>query len=116
MAEKHHELIDRAVTALKNQDYSAFAACFSEDGKYYDYCPSSNGGDNWFVYGREAIEMFFRNRFVHDHLIVSDPVPESERRASFFGAYDGPYLFSMFEIAETDEHGLIQKAVVHPTA
>jgi hypothetical protein len=109
------ELLDKAVAALRDRDYKTFASCFSEDGKYFDYCPSSNGGDNWFAYGRESVEMFFRNRFVHDHLTVSDPVPVSDWRASFFGAYDGPYLYAMFEIAEIGDDGLIQKAIVHPT-
>ena len=109
-------LLEKAINALKDQDYKTFAACFSEDGRYFDYCPSSNGYDNWFLYGKEAIEMFFRNRFAYDYLIVSDPVLEGESKASFFGAYDGPYLFAMLEIAEISDDGLIQKAVVYHTA
>jgi len=116
MSNPNDRLIEKALNALKDMDYKTFASCFSEDGKYYDFCPSSNGHDNWFAYGREAIEMFFRNRFTFSHLIVSDPVPESDTRATFFGAYDGPYLYAKFEIAEIAADGLIAKAVVAPTA
>jgi hypothetical protein len=107
-------MLEKALKALESRDYKALAACFSEDGKYFDYCPSCNGKDNYFVYGSAAVEMFFRNRFTFDLLTVSDPVAESDRTASFFGAYEGPYLFARFEIEELDAHGLIRKAVVHP--
>jgi len=107
-------MLEKALRALVEKDYKAFAACFSEDGKYFDYCPACNGKDNYFVYGSAAIEMFYRNRFTFDHVTVSEPVVEDEKTASFFGAYEGPYLFARFEIEEFDTAGLIKKAVVHP--
>jgi hypothetical protein len=107
-------MIEKALKALANKDYKALAACFTEDCKYFDYCPSCNGKDTYFVYGSACVEMFFRNRFTFDQLIVSDPVIEDEKTASFFGAYDGPYIFARFRIEETDATGLIKKAVVHP--
>jgi len=100
--------------ALERADYRGFAACFSENGKYLDYCPSSNGKDNWFCYGAAGIEMFFHNRFQLGHLSVASVRIEDEGRASFFGAYDGPYVYAMFEIQEIGEDGRIGKAVVHP--
>ena len=42
-------MIEKALKALAEKDYKTFAACFSEDCKYYDYCPSCNGKDNYFV-------------------------------------------------------------------
>ena len=107
-------MIEQAVRALADRDFRLFAGCFSEDGRYYDYCPSQNGKDNYFVYGRDAIEMFFRNRFTFDQLTVSDPVIEDDRTASFFGAYEGPYVFARFRIDALDGNGIIKKAVVHP--
>jgi hypothetical protein len=107
-------MLEQALKALAERDYKAFAACFSEDGKYFDYCPAMNGKDNYFVYGSAGIEMFFRNRFTFNLLTVSDPVVEDDKRASFFGAYEGPYLFARFELEALDENGLIKKAVVHP--
>jgi hypothetical protein len=108
-------LLMRAIDALKRTDFKAFASCFSEDGWYSDYCPSSNGGDNWFCFGSAGIEMFFVNRFAHGFFSLSCPKWESDFRASFFGAYDGPYVYAMFEIKEIGDDGLIRRAVVYPT-
>ena len=65
-------MIEKALKALSDMDYITFAECFSEDCKYFDYCPSCNGNENYFVYGSACIEMFFRNRFTFQRLIVSD--------------------------------------------
>lgn len=108
-------MIEKAVRALADRDFKAFAGCFSEDGRYFDYCPACNGKDNYVVYGSAAIEMFFRNRFTFDLLTVSDPVVEDDKTASFFGAYEGPYIFARFRIEALDDAGCIKKAVVHPT-
>lgn len=108
-------MIKKALKALADMDYKTLAECFSEDCKYFDYCPSCTGKENYFVYGSACIEMFFRNRFTFKRLIVSDPVVENETTASFFGAYDGPYIFAHFRIEEFDANGLIKKVVVHPS-
>jgi hypothetical protein len=107
-------MIDKALSALASRDFKAFAACFSSDGRYFDYCPSCNGKDNYFVYGQSAIEMFFGGKFEQDLLTVSDPVVEADGTASFFGAYEGPYVLARFCIDATDGDGLIKRAVVHP--
>lgn len=107
-------MLEKAINALAAGDYRAFAACFAEQGKFFDYGPSCNGLDNYFAYGRAHIEMFFRNRLVHGHLRVGQPRAESETRGSYFASYDGPYVFIRFEIEQTDAEGLILKAVAHP--
>jgi hypothetical protein len=100
--------------ALERKDPEGFAACFSEDGRIFDYCPPFNGEDAYFSYGSACIGQFYRNRLYFNHLIVSCPLVEDENTASYFGAYDGPYLFARFRIEAVDEDGLIRKAVVHP--
>jgi hypothetical protein len=107
-------MIQKALDALAAMDSVALAACFSEDCKYFDYCPSVNGKENYFIYGSDCIEMFFRNRFAHEHLVVSEPRAEDANTGSYFGAYSGPYVFARIQIEEFDENGLIKKAVVHP--
>jgi hypothetical protein len=107
-------MIEKALNALVNKDPAAFAECFSEDGKYFDYCPSCNEKDNFFVYGRDCVEMFFRSRFLLGYLTVSEALVEDANTGSFFAAYYGPYIFARFQIEEFDEKGLIKKAVVHP--
>ncbi len=108
-------MLEKAMKALAEKDYLTFAACFSEDCKYFDYCPSCNGEDDYYVYGNDCMEMFFRNRFTFNHLSVFDPVVENYSTANFFGSYDGPYIFARFRIEEFNADGLIKKAVVHPS-
>ncbi len=108
-------MIEKVLKALEEKDYRTFASCFADNGKFFDYGPSCNGLDNYFVYGRAHVEMFFRNRFVHDHLRIGQARAEGPTRGSYFASYDGPYVYIRFEIEETDENGLILKAVAHPT-
>ena len=110
----YNTLLKKIAAALEDRDSVAFADCFSKNGKYFDYCPMLNGGEDWVAYGSAGIEMFFRNRFAFDMLSVSDPVIESEKAMTFFGAYNGPYIYALFEIKEIGDDGLIQKAVVYP--
>ena len=107
-------MIERVLEALENGDYKSFSQCFSEFGRYFDYGPANNGLENYFCYGRDFIEMFFMNRFAHDHIRIGGTKKESETSGSYFAAYDGPYVYVRFEIEELDENGLIKRAVVHP--
>lgn len=109
-------MIERVLKALETQDYTALAACFSKDGRYFDYCPALHGAQNYFVYGREAVEMFFRNRFVHQHFEIGSPRVEGPDQGSYFGAYDGPFTYARIRIEAVDEAGLIQLLVASPAA
>lgn len=107
-------IIEKVMHAMEAGDYKALAECFADEGKMFDYGPSCNGWDNYFCYGRDHVEMFWRNRFVHDHVRVGQARVESETRGSYFAAYDGPYVYVRFEIESADDSGKILKAVVHP--
>ena len=107
-------MIEEVINALSSKNYKAFAKCFADNGKLFDYGPSCNGLDNYFCYGRDHVEMFFRNRFVHDHLRIGQARVESETTGSYFASYDGPYVYVRFEIEATDADGKILKAIVHP--
>jgi ketosteroid isomerase-like protein len=107
-------MIEKVMNALTEKDAGALAECFSEDCRYFDYCPSSNGEQNYFIYGRACIEMFFQNRFTFDYFEAGDPVIEDGNTASYFGAYCGPYVYARLRIEEYDDAGLIRKVVVHP--
>ena len=107
-------MIEKVMKALTEKDYETLASCFSENCVYFDYCPSMNGMANSYIYGNACINMYFRMMFVTDQLEVSIPVIESENRASYFGAYGGPYIYARLNIEEYDSAGLIKKAVVHP--
>ncbi|MBQ8830580.1 MAG: nuclear transport factor 2 family protein [Oscillospiraceae bacterium] len=105
-------MINKLLKALHEKDYFGLAACFAPNCKYYDYCPSLNGHENYFVHGREMVEMFFRNRFVHNHFEIASPRAESETEGTFFGSYDAPFVYARLRIEGTDENGLITKLVI----
>ncbi len=107
-------MIRSVMEAMTNKDWAALAACFEEDGKLFDYCPSCNGKENWFAVGSDGIMMFYHNRFSFEHLAVYDPVVEDENTANFFGAYDGPFIYARLKIEEYGGNGLIKKAIVTP--
>ena len=85
-------MIEKYIEAMLNGDYKALAACFAPHCRYFDYCPIGTNRDNYHVYGREAIEMFFHHKFTFRILSITDPVIESETSANFLVAYGGTYL------------------------
>ena len=107
-------MIERVIKALTEKDYNTIAECFSDDCTYIDYCPSLFGESGIFIYGKYSLEMILKNKFRSGAFEVSEPLVESETRASFFSVYDGPYVFARLDIEEYDDAGLIKKAVVHP--
>lgn len=76
-------MIEKYIEAMLNGDYKALAACFAPHCRYFDYCPIGTNRDNYHVYGREAIEMFFHHKFTFRILSITDPVIESETSANF---------------------------------
>ena len=107
-------MIEKVMKALTERDYKTLASCFSENCTYFDYCPSQNGKSNIFIYGNICMEMYFRKQFVLPDLEFAEPLIEGKDRASYFGAYGGPYIYARLEIEEYDSAGLIKKAVAHP--
>ena len=107
-------MIEKVMKSMAEKDYEALASCFSEDCVFFDYCPSQNGKLNSYVYGSACMEMYFRRKFVMGEFEIGEPLIESEKTASFFGAYDGPYVYARLNIEEFNGDGLIKKAIVHP--
>ena len=100
--------------ALVKQNEKALSACFAPDGQLLDYCPCVNGGSVYAIYGREGIELLYRGLFALDRLRVAEPDIKSDTEGTFFGAYDGPYVFAHLTIKEIDDGGFIKKAVISP--
>ncbi len=107
-------MIERIMDALEHKRFKELSECFSKDAVYTDYCPAMEGGECYYVYGREAIEMFFRNRFVHEHFEAASVRIESDVRATFFGYYDAPFVYASAEIEAADDDGLVSKFTVRP--
>lgn len=107
-------MIEKYIEAMMARDYQALAACFAAKCRYFDYCPIGVNRDNYHVYGRTAIEMFFHNKFTFGILSISDPVIESPTCANFLVAYGGTYLHARATIELYTEDGLIQELTVRP--
>lgn len=107
-------MIERIMNALENRQFRELSECFSKDAVYTDYCPALEGGECYYVCGREAIEMFFRNRFVHKHFEAASVRIESAKKATFFGYYDAPFVYAFAEIEGLDEEGLVTRFTVRP--
>ena len=107
-------MIEKVINAMTDKDYKTLASYFSEECKYFDYCPYLVGDSGFFIYGSRCLEMFFMTKLPTGVFKVAEPIIESENSANFFGSYNGPYLYARIKIEEYDESGLIKKVVVHP--
>lgn len=107
-------MIEKYIAAMQAQDYKALAECFAPKCRYFDYCPIGVNRDNYHVYGKTAIEMFFHNKFTFRIISISDPVIENDTTANFLVAYGGTYLHARATIELATEDGLIQELTVRP--
>ena len=82
--------IEKYVEAMENKDFAGLAELFTPDGILCDYCTTSASQQEYHIYGKEAINMFFRNKF---------------------GCYN---IMAIATVRETDENGLIQRLTVRP--
>ena len=107
-------MIEKVIKAMMDKDFKALALCFSDNCKYFDYCPSLVGESGYYIYGNDCLEMFFMTKLTNGEFVVAEPEIESENCASFFASYNGPYIYARLNIEELDSSGLINKAVIHP--
>ena len=77
-------VINDFVAAMQAKDHRALAACFAEECRLVDYCPSQVKRPNAFLYGRNAIEMFYHNKFMFGGFTMHDPRVVNERTVNFY--------------------------------
>lgn len=103
------------VRAMENKDHRALSQCFSDHCRLIDYCPSSIGKENSFIYGPRAVDMFYHNRFVLRSLSIHDPIIVDERTVNYYANYGGPLVHVMATIDSYDpKTGLIKDMVIRP--
>ncbi len=101
--------------ALSNKDYTGLSNCFAEQCRLFDYCPAGVGGENFYIYGKRAVDMFYHNKFILGGLKVADPVIVDERTLNFYGYYGGVVLHAVASIEAYDQQsGLISEMVIRP--
>lgn len=103
---------------MQNKDYKAVSELFDDNGSYNDYCPGmSQKQSEYHIFGREAIEMFLRNKFAFYQYGIQSPVVISDNEAVFISNLGGYFIKSVAKIEEFDPDGVdgkIKKLVVRP--
>lgn len=108
------KMIERYMKAMETKDYEALSQLFEEDGIIVDHCASGPAQSEYRVYGREAISMFYRNRFTFGRHSVREMTVIDDRRAAFVADYDGYLVMAIATIRYTSDSGLIGRLSVRP--
>lgn len=74
-----HSAIERYIEALETKDFKALGDLFTSDGHYCDYCPNGTSQHEYHLYGKEAITMFFQNKFLFRQYSILSPVILNDR-------------------------------------
>ena len=109
------KLIEQYIRALEQCDHTALSELFAPEGTIRDYCPTSTGrAHEYHVYGKEAIDMFFRNKFVFRQYHIYGAEILSDSQAKFFATIGGYCVMAIATIRRVDENGLIERLHVRP--
>lgn len=101
--------------AMENKDYTALSECFADHCRLFDYCPAGIGQDNFYIYGKRAVDMFYHNQFILGGLSVADPVIVDERTVNLYINYGGIIHHAVASIEAYDpKSGLISEMVIRP--
>ena len=106
------QIIDQYIEALENRDYVELANLFTPDGYYIDYSVSNTPQNDYHLYGREAISMFFRNRFLFRRYAITDPVVMNSRQAEFIARIDDYNIMVIANIQQETADGHIRRLTV----
>lgn len=106
--------IEKYIEAMENKDYAGLAELFTPNGILVDYCTTSASQPEYHIYGREAINMFFRNKFGFRRYSILDGVVINGHQAEFIANLAGYNILAIASVCEVDENGLINKLTVQP--
>ena len=106
--------IEKYVEARENKDYAGLANLFSPDGIINDYCTNSAAQNEYHIYGREAINMFFRNKFGFRKYSILDGEVVNSTQAEFIANFGGYNIMAIATVREVTEDGLIKRLTVRP--
>lgn len=108
-------MIQKLVEALQAKDYKAMASCFAEECRLFDYCPLRIKNENYYIYGRWAVEMFYHNKFILGGLSFLDPRIQDERTINLYISYGGQVNHALATVESWEpETGLIRELVIRP--
>lgn len=106
--------IEKYVEAMENKDYAGLANLFAPEGIINDYCTNSAAQNEYHIYGREAINMFFRNKFGFRKYSILDGEVVNSTQAEFIANFGGYNIMAIATVREVTEGGLIKRLTVRP--
>ena len=107
-------LIRQYINAMVNKDALALSKLFSPSAIFVDHCPRDAGKPLVSTYGPEAIDMYYRNRFMFRRFHITEPSIVSDTQAYYYAVYDGYYVRALATITEFSADGEIERLVIRP--
>ena len=106
--------IEKYVEAMENKDFAGLAELFTTDGILCDYCSNSSSQRDYHIYGKAAINMFFRNKFGFRQYSIMSPEVVNDTQAEFIANFGGYHIMAIATVREVDENGFIKRLTVRP--
>lgn len=106
--------IEKYVEAMENKDFAGLADLFTKDGILCDYCTTSSSQNEYHIYGREAINMFFRNKFGFRQYSIAEAEVVNDTQAEFIANFGGYNIMAIATVRDVNEDGLIERLTVRP--
>lgn len=106
--------IEKYIEAMTNKDFAGLAELFTGDGILCDYCTNSSSQKEYHIYGKEAINMFFRNKFGFRQYSIDDAEVVNDTQAEFVANFGGYHIMAIATVREVNENGQIQMLTVRP--
>lgn len=107
-------VIQKYLTALETKDFEALAELFTKNGHYCDYCANGTSQHEFHLYGKEAISMFFRNKFLFCQYSILSPTILNGSQAEFIASYGGYQVMAIASLQQLTADGHIRRLTVRP--
>ena len=92
--------IEKYIEAIENKDFTALGNLFTDDGHYCDYCPNGTNQHEYHLYGKEAISMFFRNKFMFRQYAVMESHILNDTQTEFVASFGGYCVMALVHFQE----------------
>lgn len=107
-------LIEKYIDALQKCDSHALSELFEQEGTLCDYCPNGANQQEYHIYGKAAIDMFFKNKFIFRQYLISEAEIINDNQAKFIACISGYFVMAIATIRGITENGLITKLTIRP--